>query len=131
LSPIAARETAETVLDVDLVCTLGGKYELVETPTKRLVWESTSWPSFADPQIPAGYIAPLFKWFRGLELEVINGDSQFVVHGFLDIKRDKSESALPSFNLFKGFENVLSGGKSEQEPVAPKEPDEDRPKTDK
>ena len=131
LSPIAARETAETVLDVNLVCTLGGKYELVETPTKRLVWESTSWPSFADPQIPAGYIAPLFKWFRGLELEVINGDSQFVVHGFLDIKRDKSESALPSFNLFKGFENVLSGGKSEEEPVDPKEPDEDRPKTDK
>ena len=131
LSPMAARETAENVLDVDLVCTLGGKYELLETPTKRQVWESTSWPSFADPKIPADYVAPLFKWFRGLELEVINGDNQFVVHGFLDIKRDKSETKLPSFNLFQGFENVLSGGKPGQEPDDPKEPDKDRPTTDK
>ena len=112
-------------MDVDLVCTLGGEYELVPAPDNRLVWESTSWPSFANSEIPVDYIAPLFKWFRGLELEVINGDNQFVVHGYLDIKRDAEESKLPSFNLFKGFENVLSGGKSEPEPKAPQDPDGD------
>ncbi|MCH2183663.1 MAG: hypothetical protein MK108_16820 [Mariniblastus sp.] len=127
LSPIAARETAENVLDVNLVCTLGGKYELVETPTTRLVWESSSWPSFAAPQIPADYLAPLFKWFRGLELEVINGDSQFVVHGYLDIQRDQAEAALPSFNLFKGFGNVLSGGNSDDQPAEDKKPDSPKP----
>ena len=113
LSPAAARETAENLLDVDLVCTLGGEYELLETPSGRLVWQSTHWPLFSDPVIPSDYLAPLFKWFRGLELEVVNGESQFAVHGFLDIKRDKTGASLPSFNLFKGFGNVLSGGKSD------------------
>ena len=114
ISPAAARETAESLLDVDLVCTLGGEYQLLETPSGRLIWQSTSWPFFGDPVIPDDYLAPVFKWFRGLELEIVNGDSQFAVHGFLDIKRDKAGASLPSFNLFKGFGSVLPGRKPKE-----------------
>ena len=109
--PESARAIVERMLEVELVCSLGGEYRLAQLPSGRKVWHSTAWPSFAQPQIPADHTAPLLKWFRGLEIEVSKGATQFAVHGFLDIQRSEAKAKLPSFELFKGFTNLFGGGK--------------------
>ncbi len=112
ISPESSLETAERMLNVDLVCSLGGEYELTTLPSGRKIWRSTAWPSFSQPQLPDQYVAPVLQWFRGLNIEGLRGDSQFSIHGYIDIERSaKTKKALPSFNLFKGFGNVMGGKK--------------------
>ena len=118
LAPEQAKEVAEQMLDVKLICSLGGEYQLKETVSGRTVWCSTSWPNFLNPALPGDYEAPLLKWFRGIELEITQGETQFGVHGYIDIQRDETEGGLPSINFFKGFSSLL-GGSSDQ-------PDEDK-----
>lgn len=115
LAPAIAKETTEALLDVDLVCSLGGEYKLFEpSPSpNRLVWHSTAWPEFANPSLPDDYTSPLLKWFRGLQLELLMNERQFSVHGFLDIERSGS-TTLPSFDMFKGFGNLLGGGQKSE-----------------
>ncbi len=115
ISPQMARQTAERMLDVELVCSLGGEYELARLPSGRLLWFSDAWPSFSQPALPADHSAPLLTWFRGLELEVIKGETQYSAHGFLDIERRELESSLPSFDLFGGFGNLFGSQKPKAE----------------
>ena len=111
MEPEIARAVAERILNVDLVCSLGGDYQVYETQAGRKVWASSAWPSFSNPQMPADYSSPVLSWFRGTELEITKTESQFVVHGYVDIQRQPEEPAinLPGFELFKGFGNFLSG----------------------
>lgn len=111
ISPESAMETAERMLNVDLVCSLGGEYELTTLPSGRKIWRSTAWPDFSQPQLPTDYVAPVLNWFRGLNIEAIRDDSQFSFHGYIDIQRGDEKKKLPSFNLFKGFGNALGGKK--------------------
>ena len=113
IEPQSARATAERMLDVELVCSLGGDYELAELPSGRQLWQSTAWPSFSSPVLPEQYRAPLLAWFRGLELEVTKSETQFSIHGFLDIQRSNKRSALPSFDMFKGF-GMFGGGEKKK-----------------
>jgi hypothetical protein len=109
IDPASSRAVAEDMLDVKLVCSLGGEYELKQIPG-RDIWISTAWPDFSAPTVPAEYLAPVLGWFRGFDLEVTQVDGQFLAHGFLDIERSKSTGGvLPSFNLFKGFQNLVPG----------------------
>ena len=109
--PESARAIVERMLEVELVCSLGGEYRLAQLPSGRKVWHSTAWPSFSQPEIPEGHTAPLLKWFRGLEVEVSKGATQFAVHGFVDIQRNEAKTKLPSFDLFKGFQGLFGGVK--------------------
>ena len=102
---------ASRMLDVDLVCSLDGEYKKMQLPSGRTLWYSDAWPSFGTPALPTGYLAPVLTWFRGLELEVIKKDTQFSVHGILDVQRLDQADALPSFDLFKGFGEMFGGGK--------------------
>ena len=108
LAPDVALQWAEDLLDVNLVCSLGGEYGMQEVCPGRIVWSSNAWPEFAHPKLPSDYVSPLLKWFRGLQLEVVKSESQFVVHGYFDIERS-GKSSLPSFNLFKGFGDMVGG----------------------
>ena len=110
IPPDVALETAERMLNVDLVCSLRGEYELVQLPSGRKVWHSTKWPSFSVPQLPDSYTAPLLLWFRGLHVEVTREPTQFTIHGYIDIQRSKKKTGLPSFEVFKGFGNLFGGG---------------------
>ncbi len=113
LMPEQAIEVAEQMLDVKLVCSLGGEYALCETKAGRKVWCSTEWPNFLNPELPADYVAPVMGWFHGLQVEVTQGETQFAVHGYFDIERENDGGGLPSFKIFEGFSNLL-GGSSEQ-----------------
>jgi hypothetical protein len=108
--PESARQVAENLLDVDLVCSLDGNYQFSQLPGTRPIWISDKWPSFSQPVLPEEHTAPVIKWFRGLELEVSQSGNQFAVHGFLDIER-QDVTQLPSFQLFKGFGNLFGGSK--------------------
>ena len=121
LSSEVAKQSAEDLLDVNLVCSLGGDYQLHQTSTGRLVWYSTAWPNFSSPQLPNGYTAPLLKWFRGLKFQVAKTDTQFLVHGFLDVQRNET-GELPSFDLFKGFGNLFGGKKDADKTNGAKKP---------
>ena len=108
VDPGAALTIVERMLDVTLVCSLDGQYELAQLDSGRQIWRSTAWPSFSQPQLPEDHVAPFLKWFRGLEVQVSKADTQFSVHGVLDIERSEvEESMLPSFDLFKGFSNLF------------------------
>ena len=109
----ASRETVEDLLDVDLVCSLGGEYELIDFAGRK-IWRSNKWPDFSQPTLPDDYKAPMLAWFRGLQLELLKSESQFVVHGYLDIERS-SGSSLPSFDLFKGFGKMFGGDQTKSE----------------
>ncbi len=119
IAPDVALETAERMLNVDLVCSLGGEYEIVQLPSGRKVWHSTAWPSFSTPRLPDSYTAPLLLWFRGLHLEMTREPTQFTVHGYIDIQRSRQKKSLPSFNLFKGFGGVFGDTEAEKKTEKP------------
>ena len=117
LPAASALTQAEQLLGVQLACPLGGQYVFAETPEGRLAWQSTAWPSFADPRVPSGYLAPPIAWFRGMKLDVYQRESQFVIHGILDIARGQIPTdpvddekgfwdQLPDFSMFRGFSPV-------------------------
>ena len=107
IAPESAMEVAERMLNVDLVCSLGGEYELTTLPSGRKIWRSSAWPSFSQPVLPDEYVAPVLKWFRGLNFEAFHDETQFSIHGYIDIQRSEAKKKLPSFDMFKGFGNVL------------------------
>jgi hypothetical protein len=109
VDPGAALTIVERMLDVTLVCSLDGQYELAQLDSGRQIWRSTAWPSFARPQLPDQHVAPFLKWFRGLEVQVSKADTQFSIHGVLDIERSETKGGLPSFDMFKGFGNLFGG----------------------
>jgi hypothetical protein len=112
LAPETALPAAQQLLGVQMICPLGGTYELHPISPSRSLWISTKWPEAARPRVPEGYQAALFNWFRGLSADVIQTDDQFVIHAILDVHRNPGDgdSPLPSFDLFKGFGQVTSLG---------------------
>ena len=115
ISPEDARLVMQRMLDAELVCSLGGEYQLAKTPSGRAIWVSSKWPSFLNPMLPPNHVAPFLTWFRGFELEVSKAETQFSVHGFLDIERSEQATQLPSFNVFEGFGNLFGGKKEKSE----------------
>lgn len=110
LTPQAAWEAAQQLLNVELICPLGGKYQFQPISATRQTWSSSAWPDPDHPSLPDDFHAAIFHWFRGVSADVIQTEDQFVVHAILDVHRDESatESPLPSFDLFKGFEKIGS-----------------------
>jgi hypothetical protein len=103
-------EVAEELLDGELICPLGGKYELVEDLNGGAKsWQSTAWAQRNSAAIPDGFEAPLLKWFRGLDLHLTKLGDQIVAHAELDMQRKPGlpKIELPFFNLFGGGQKAL------------------------
>ena len=65
-----AHEIVQRLLNVELICPLGGEYVLHKAPNGLEYWTSTAWQ-----HPPQRYTPPLLAWFRGAEGEVIvDGD---------------------------------------------------------
>lgn len=115
LAPDQVLTAAQDLLGVELACPLNGEYKLIALGDNRAEWQSTGWPSFDSPKMPPDYVAPPMKWFRGVSLDAYQLNSQFIVHGHLDVARDPANMGtgaggilgnLPSIDLFKGFSKV-------------------------
>jgi hypothetical protein len=109
-----ARDTAESLLDAKLVCPLGGEYQLVEDLNGGgKSWQSTAWARRNSTAIPEDFVAPLLKWFRGLDAHLTRTDGQIMTRIELDMQREPTapKVELPSFfnlnNLFGGGQKAL------------------------
>ncbi|HEY4759641.1 MAG TPA: hypothetical protein VIH42_03585, partial [Thermoguttaceae bacterium] len=84
--PAICREAAEFLLDAKLVCPLGGEYQYKESGNNFGRWTSTALenqlPSGRMQQTiaPAGYQAPPWNWFRGLDLEATMTENNLSAH---------------------------------------------------
>jgi len=102
-----ALEAAEGLLDAKLLCSLGGEYQLTETPGQVPLWTSNRWGTTTADGAAEDYLAPLLTWFRGLDADLTMYDSRVVLHATLDMQRKATEPKieLPFFN------NLFGGGK--------------------
>lgn len=82
-----ALTVAEALLDTQLVCPLGGKYELAPTRSGSTAWHSTAWDTFDRNVLPPTYQAPLLQWFRGLEVSLTKSADQLWLHSEMDLQR--------------------------------------------
>ena len=99
-----AMDVAEKILDAQLICPLGGEYQLYENPDGATSWASSAWVD-GKQQAREKYVSPLMNWLRGLEAEITIEDDRIVARGTLDIQRAKKEEGglnLPLFNLLQG-----------------------------
>lgn len=72
----------------------------------------------ASEEMPADFLAPPLRWFRGLTAEVTKMEHRMVLHAELDLQRkpeEKPKFALPSFPSF----NLFGGG----DKTKPKKPE--------
>jgi len=131
------KEVAEDLLDADLLCALGGKYELVEDIGGTTGWQSTAWAgrSLAGP--PDDFQAPLLKWFRGIDAHLIKEGDRLTARAELDVQREAPQGGkfeLPLFNLFGGGQKALKPKKplppAEELPPPPLPAVEKPPKID-
>jgi hypothetical protein len=85
--PDRALSVAENLLDTQLVCPLGGKYELVQTNSGSAVWQSTAGLADDAQLVPNDYRSPLLQWFRGLDLSLLKSADQIGVRAQIELQR--------------------------------------------
>ena len=101
-----AKQVAESILGVDLVCALGGRYEFKENATGQQRWVSSSWVG-NDGQDSPDFQSPIMQWFRGMEADVVMLDDRVIAYAQIDMKRNRQQAAaaddgeFPLFNLFR------------------------------
>ena len=106
-----ALQVAESILDVNLICTLGGDYVLHEDADGQRSWVSTAWSGETKDQEKlrkqkeAPAVSPIMEWFRGLEADLVMLDDRVIAYAQLDLRRQPSqqenEGGFPLFNLLR------------------------------
>ncbi len=122
----SAMSEAERLLNVKLVCSLDGAYQLEEVPGGVPLWRSTGWPNLEDRRLPNDFQAPVLKWFRGLDADVTKFGDRILVKAQVDLERHPAEPKidLPLFNLFGG----ATGGQATESNPKPGLPSRPEPK---
>ena len=119
-----ALATAESLLDRKLVCTLGGQYRLVQHPSGLEEWVSTHWEkdrSRTDFAVPTDYVAPLMRWFRGVDADLTLHPDRLAAQIQLDMQRSEKPNSpkieLPQLDYFKdkpAFEELPDPGSNDE-----------------
>jgi hypothetical protein len=131
------RDVAEDLLDAELLCPLGGKFELVEDIGGTTGWQSTAWAGRSLTAPPDDFEAPLLKWFRGVDAHLIKDGDRIMARAELDLQREPPQGGkfeLPLFNLFGGGQKALKPKKplppAEELPPPPLPPVENPPRSE-
>jgi hypothetical protein len=85
------RELAESLIDGEFVCPLGGQYVLIEPAEGLSRWVSTAIEGpnqFILTELPQEFHMPLLDWFRGGSAHVACIDDTMSVHVELDMVRE-------------------------------------------
>ena len=85
-----ALPASERILGTPLQCTLGGEYRYGQTNDQ---WASSGWGF--DGQPPAGYQAPILKWFRGADATLTQYEDRVVADAVIDVQRAAGGEAAP------------------------------------
>jgi hypothetical protein len=91
--------TTEELLDVRLVCPLGGEYELVREAGLPPRWTSTALPDGIPARFrvepPRDFRFPLLTWFRGMDLDFLLTRDAVVAHADVDVQMRQVEALPP------------------------------------
>lgn len=103
------QSVCQDLLGVELVCSLGGRYDVVKTGGGLEIIFSDAWPDFETPVLPNSYQAPVLRWFRGCELRLSKEEDggRFKLTGTVKVERTPTGFELP---LFKNFKSLFGGG---------------------
>jgi hypothetical protein len=101
-----ARDVAQRLLDAELVCSLGGQYQIEQPQNPHGTWNSAHLPAADDGRVPEDYQAPILSWFRGLEAWAKKEQDQLIVRATVQLQREPNDKSLPEpssfFKLFGG-----------------------------
>lgn len=117
----SAPQVARMLLNADLVCSLGGQYQL-SAPSPTGVWVSSAWPAARRYAVPEDYVAPPLDWFRGLEARLVKQPNSLVLQGHLELQRRPRD---PLINL--PWRGILGDRKPDAAPESSDQPPENRP----
>jgi hypothetical protein len=106
-----ARAAAQRLMNAELYCPLGGKYELVAAPGGLPTWRSTRWPDDGGERWPDDYVSPVLEWFRGIDSSLIKDETQLRVHAELVMQRRPPAGAAASGGIKASVLDLLNGGK--------------------
>ena len=98
-----ARSVAESVLDVRLMCALGGRYETEQVANGGRFWRSTAWTERdrTAASAPESFTSPLLSQLRGIEARLTQQGERLVLKAKLNV--DTSEEQPPGSPLFDLF----------------------------
>lgn len=93
-----ALRMVQQLLDTQLVCTLGGEYQLQAEADSLPYWTSTAWKD-ADLKT---YQAPILAWLIAADAAVVMEENKLIARAEVDMRRRKEEAQLelPLFNIF-------------------------------
>jgi hypothetical protein len=101
--PADALSASQSMLAANLVCPLGGKYELAGEKGTRAQWKSTAIPATGGEDAPpSDYEFPALYWLRGIEAELRLTQEELSIHADLEMpvkERAKPKLELPTFGL--------------------------------
>lgn len=86
--PEQALSLAESLLDVQLICALGGKYQTWASPAGATYWMSTAWPdaAAADASPADAFTMPLMTWLRGADARLTQQDQRLILDAQFQIE---------------------------------------------
>jgi hypothetical protein len=94
-----AQAVAESILDLQLICALGGEYKTWKSPDGGTFWISSAWPQDStgtDDQANPSFTSPMMSWFRGANARMTTrGDRLELV---ADVHVELSESVGSGIN---------------------------------
>ncbi len=92
-----ALDTVQRLLNAELICSLGGHYQLTPIDSALPQWRSDKW--MARSAAEAEFRAPWLDWFQGGRLRVVRLEDRIMANAEFDMKRTASSASLPFFNL--------------------------------
>ncbi len=114
-----AMKIAEDLIGAKLVCALQGKYRQ-EVDSDAGFWISTAWSGAnrnALTELPADYVFPVLRWFRGMTAELVAQPNILSLHAELLMQRKPPQKGIawPDF-----FQRPDSKKNAPAEPAIPK-----------
>lgn len=101
--PADALAVSRSILAANLVCPLGGKYELASAKGASGTWRSSALTAArSDDQPPPEYEFPALYWLRGIEGELRLTQEELAIHADLEMpvkERATPKLAFPGFGL--------------------------------
>ncbi len=81
-----SQRVARDLLNADLVCPLGGTYQLIQRGDSR-VWHSNAWPDGLRYELAADYHATVLRWFRGLRARMTKTEDSLHFQAVVEMQR--------------------------------------------
>lgn len=101
--PNEALKVAESILGVELICALGGKYDRIRHSTGNDYWSSNRWPErVKEGESPdAEFVSPIMGWFRGLDARMTLAEERLTGSARLEIEDGTNRQRRNFFDFLR------------------------------